>query len=568
MVQLRPFQSELEQRIYAAWAAGARVVLAVLPTGGGKTVLFSKVLLDHRGASCVIVHRAELVAQASVTLARNGVVHRIIGPRGLQRACAALHMAEVGRLFYDPRAQAAVAGVDTLVKRGRELADWLPRVTLVIQDEGHHVLRSNKWGEAWGMFPNARGLNVTATPTRADGNGLGAAADGVADALVVGPTGRELINMGFLTDYRPIAPPSDIDYSRVAVGASGELSMPQLRSVVHESKTIVGDVVKHYLKFAAGERGITFTVDVESAVEQATAYRQAGVPAEAISANTKPEVRAGVLRRLRRGELLQVTNCDLLGEGFDAPAVTCVSMVRRTESFGLYSQQFGRALRVIVEDPHWGSYSNEQRLQGIARSGKPRAIIFDHVGNVARHGLPDVGRPWTLARREKRSRGPADPDVIALRTCLNPECLTVFERWRKACPLCGHIPEPAGRATPAQVDGDLTELDPETLRVMRGEIDRLVAPVVVPYGMPFVAGLGLQARHRDRAEAQIALRASIALWAGWQRQQGYSDAEGYRRFFLTYGTDVGTAQTLGAREANELRERIETELNLKGVYAI
>lgn len=566
MIQLRPFQSRLAQGIQDAWANGARVVYCVLPTGGGKTVIFSKFIREHRGASCIIVHRAELVAQASVTLARNGVWHRIIGPRELQRVCAALHMREVGKLFHDPRAQAAVAGVDTLIRRGEHLAKWLPTVTLVVQDEGHHVLRDNKWGKAFEMFPNARGLFVTATPLRADGNGLGRHAHGYGDVMVVGPTGRELIDEGFLTDYRIIAPPTDIDYSHVPISASGEFSMPALRSVVHESNTIVGDVVRHYKKFAEGELGITFAVDVQSASELAAAYRDAGVPAECVSADTPDEIRFAVLRKFRNRQLLQLVNVDLFGEGFDLPAVTCVSMVRRTESYGLYCQQFGRALRVMVDDDQWGQRTAAERRAAIAASGKPKAIIIDHVGNVARHGLPDVGRAWTLDAREKRSRT-VDPDVIALRTCTNPECLAVFERFRTTCPYCGQTPTVGSRSSPDQVEGDLTELDPTALRALRGEIDRVVAPVVIPWGMPAAAAGGLRKAHAARADAQRALREAIALWAGWQRHMGYTDAEGYRRFWLTYGTDVGTAQTLGAREADELRERIERELNLKHVRA-
>jgi hypothetical protein len=74
-------------------------------------------------------------------------------------------------------------------------------------------------------------------------------------------------------------------------------------------------------------------------------------------------------------------------------------------------------------------------------------------------------------------------------------------------------------------------------------------------------------RHYDRQNAQTTLRAAIALWAGWQRQLGREDSEAYRRFFFTYGTDVATAQTLGAREAGELHARIAKHLNEQGVIA-
>src|SRR5690348_3342585 len=98
-VALRPFQAELERRIYEAWNAGAVNVMPVAATGSGKTVLLSKVLYDEPGASIAIAHRQELVSQISVALARNGVRHRIAGAKkgsNLIRVISALQIAELG----------------------------------------------------------------------------------------------------------------------------------------------------------------------------------------------------------------------------------------------------------------------------------------------------------------------------------------------------------------------------------------------------------------------------------------------------------------------------------------
>ena len=209
VTHLRPYQAKAKQYIYDAWDQGFVNVLAVLPTGAGKTVLFSDIIHDHRGASCAIAHRQELVSQISLALARDKVRHRIIGPKSVVKLCVNLHMLELGASYYDPSSTCAVAGVDTLVRRGDELNGWLESVTLCVQDEAHHVLESNKWGTAFKMFPNAKGLGVTATPLRADGKGLGRHVDGLFDTMVEGPGMRDLIEMGFLTEYRVFAPPSD-----------------------------------------------------------------------------------------------------------------------------------------------------------------------------------------------------------------------------------------------------------------------------------------------------------------------------------------------------------------------
>jgi len=528
LIHLRDNQIEVETGVYAEWRAGARNVIAVMPTGAGKTVLFSKIMADQTRPSVAIAHRQELVGQISLALARNGVRHRIIGPRAVASACAGLHLAETGRNYIDPSSPRAVAGVDTLVRRQPE--PWMQQIGLWVIDECHHVLAENKWGTAAGMFPNAHGLGVTATPCRADGRGLGRHADGLMDALVVGRPMRALIDDGWLSDYRIFAPPSDLHLESVGISAGGDFSPVPLRKAVHESR-ITGDVVAHYQRIAPGKLGVTFAVDVSAATEIAAAFRAAGVPSEVVSAETPDALRAHVLRKFRNRDVLQLVNVDLFGEGFDLPALEVVSMARPTQSYALYAQQFGRALRVM--------------------DGKERAIIIDHVGNVLRHGVPDAPRVWTLDRRERRSR--AASDLPPLRVCLS--CTGAYDRVLAACPYCGEAWVPAERSTPAQVDGDLAELSPEALQRLRGDVDR---PLVVPYGAaPEVVG-AVRKRHREAQEAQQALRAAMAEWAG--RYSTATDAATVsalqRRFYLTYGLDVLSAQALGRREADELRERL------------
>jgi superfamily II DNA or RNA helicase len=248
-----------------------------MPTGAGKTVMFSDVLREYPGYSCACAHRQELVGQISLALARQEVRHSILAPDTVVRNIVRIHHEEVGRSFYEANARCHVAGVDTLIRLPPS-SPWLPQVGLWVMDEAHHVLRENKWGRAIAMFPNARGLGVTATPLRADGKGLGAHADGPFESMIQGPTMRELIRAGHLTDYRPFCPPSDLDLSDVPTSAGGDYSPEPLRKAVHRSH-IVGDVVSTYLRLARGKLGVTFAVDIDHATEIAQAYRDAGVPA-------------------------------------------------------------------------------------------------------------------------------------------------------------------------------------------------------------------------------------------------------------------------------------------------
>ena len=473
---LRPYQSEIKNDILQAWNLGARNVLAVLPTGAGKTVTFSDIIHDHKGASCAIAHRQELVAQISLALARDRVRHRIIGPKKVVKLCVNLHMSELGASYYDPNAQCAVAGVDTLVRRSDELTGWLQSVTLWVQDEAHHVINGNKWGNAAAMFPNAKGLGVTATPLRADGKGLGRHADGIFDVMVEGPGMRDLINMGYLTDYRIFAPESHLimDESDISK-TTGDFKPHAVITKFRKAKNkIIGGVVDHYIKHANGKLGITFVPDVEDAIDTATEFTARGIPAAVVSAKTPDAERIAILRRFKNKEILMLVNVDLFGEGFDLPAIEVVIMARPTQSYGLFVQQFGRALRLMIDPalyPHWDGFTNEQRREYIAASNKTCAIIIDHVGNVERHGLPDAKRTWSLDRREKRKSNKIDDGVIPVKSC--PSCTSVYERIYSSCPFCGYKPIPATRSGPEFVDGDLLELDPAVLAEMRGEVERV-----------------------------------------------------------------------------------------------
>lgn len=539
---LRPYQLNFKNDIYAAWRSGFKNVIGVLPTGAGKTITFSDIIKEHDGPSCAVAHRQELVCQISLALARQKILHRIIGPKNIVKLCVAIQMEEIGNSYFSPAASCAVAGVDTLIARRSSLLNYCAGVSLWVMDEAHHVLKANKWGKAVEMFGNARGLGVTATPERSDGKGLGACADGVFNTLITGPDMRYLINSGFLSDYRIFAPGSDIDLSNVNISrTTGDYNPHQLRGAVHKSK-IVGDVVNHYKRIAPGRLGVTFVTDIETAENTAANFNAAGVPAAVLSSRSSDRERIATLRKFQNRDILQIINVDLLGEGFDCPGIEVVSMARPTQSYGWYVQAFGRGLRI--------------------KEGKTHAIIIDHVGNVERHGLPDAPRVWSLDRRDRRT--PRDSEIIPVKVC--PSCTAVYERIYKTCPECGYVAAPTARSLPEHVDGDLTELSPEALELMRGAVaavdmdkedyrEKLAARRVPPIGQ-----LANVKRHVKTQEAQAALRNLIAYWAGYQRHIGRPDSESYKRFYFKFGVDVLTAQALKAADANKLTERIAGEL--------
>jgi DNA repair protein RadD len=632
---LYDYQLTMYHSIHNEWDAGHLNVLAVLPTGGGKTRILSAIIRDHNGASCTIAHRQELVSQISLAFARNGVRHRIIGPKKIIRAVVQLHMVEVGASYYDPNARASVAGVDTIMswcgtgvdgdtyfeetpsgdkllygprqngywgkptkldndalkphgvltgkRPPKDVSDsirrYAPTVTKWVTDEAHHLGapggKRNKWMKAVDLFPNALGLGVTATPVRADGAGLGRHHDGVFDTMITGPTMRWLIDRDRLSEYRIFAPPSDLSGRMGEVKVStttGDFNVNQVRNAVEQSNLIVaddktskvvGDVVQTYLMKFNGMLSVVFVPSVTAAEELERQFISAGVAAKSLNGNTPDEIRINSIRKLARRELLVLINVALFDEGFDLPAIEVIQDAYPTQSYGLFCQRFGRMLRKM--------------------GGKQFGIYSDHAGNVMRHGLPDAKREWTLDRREKRKNS---DDVEQLRTCVDHKiggvvvregCFGVYERYLKECPQCGlHVPKPtpAERTGPEYVDGDLFELDAETLARMRGDIARVDQPMdeaVAEYRNKLINAhaptIGVMAntkrfaiKHEAQQQAVESLREIMAMWAGYHRAANRNDDEIFRRFYLAYSVDWLTAQALPTDKMLKLGERVALDI--------
>lgn len=533
----RDYQQRVKNETYVAWNSGKQNVVIVMPTGSGKSVVVSDVINDGVQVGMmqsVIAHRNELVSQMSGHIARRGIPHRIVGSDSTIAQITREHRKEFGRSFVNPSARTAVVGIDTLMSRASELAPWAAQHDRWIGDEFHHFLKENKWGKGIALYKNAHGLGVTATPSRADGKGLGREFEGIADHMILGPTMRELINAQYLCDYEIVCPRSDLQVDDSEVSANGDWSNSTLRKAAKKSH-IVGDVVENYGKYAYGRRAICFATDVETAGEIAAKFNDFGIRAAALSAKTPLAVREKFINEFKTGKLLVLVNVDLFDEGFDVPACDVVIMARPTASLGKYLQMIGRALRYMP--------------------GKV-ALIIDQVSNVVRHGLPDKHRDWTLARRDKRGKQVKDPDDIPLIACLR--CTKPYERFRVCCPYCGAekpLPIPRERSL-AMVEGDLILLDRETLERMRQQtIIESAADVAqkVAAAAGQMAGKGAANRQIEKIAQHQRLENVIAQWAACQRQAGFNDREIQKKFFHTTGMDILTALD-GSRSRVDLEE--------------
>ena len=546
---LRPYQQSLVAETYQQWDAGKQFVAMVSATGSGKSMTLTAIVAKERDRGqyvLVLAHRQELITQLSDTMGRMEIRHQVIAANKVVRFAAKQSMENHGVNYVDPNARVMVASVQSM--REAKIADLakLGNKLTVVQDEFHHATKKSKtWGGVLTPLLNAgaRGLGPTATPCRADGQGLSRETDGYADVIVEGPSMRWLIDNGYLSQYKIYCPPTDLRLDNVETSkTTGDYKEKELKAEIGRSH-IVGDIVSHYLKICPGKRGITFTVGVDTAEEVAEEYRKRGVPAIALSGRNADEERVQAIRDLKSGKILQIVNDSLIGEGVDIPAVEVVSFARPTQSYALYAQMFGRALRPF--------------------EGKSHAIIIDAVSNVMRHGLPDAPREWSLDRRERRT-GKSEPSTVRVCTA----CAAVYERFLDACPDCGEpVPKPADRSGPMQVDGDLYELDPDVLAQMRNEVvgaretpeamrDRMTAQHVPPAGV--MANIK---RQRERLEVLGQLDGLMATIAGYWRHDGMSDKEIFRKFFLTYRTDWLSAQSLKKDDATALMEKIQNDVD-------
>ncbi len=425
MITLRPYQNDLVEAIRAEMANVGRV-LAVAPTGAGKTVLFSYIAsrAAQRGKRIgIFAHRAELLEQISRTLKLFGVSHGIISS---------------GTTFV-PRQSVYVCSAQTYARR----AERMPVFDIGVIDEAHHCTAGSTWGKCMARSPEAKWLGVTATPERLDGRGLRES----FDSMVLGPSVRTLIDAGALADYRLFAPPG-VDLSGVHTVA-GDYNRGELAAAV-DRPAVTGDAVRHYAKHLNGAPSVAFCVSIAHAEHVAEQFRAAGYRATSVDGKLESEERARRIADFAQGRLNVLASCDLISEGFDVPGIHGAILLRPTQSLALYLQQVGRALRPAP--------------------GKTRATIMDHAGNAGRHGLPDQERAWSLDGRDRKTKGPKDAEAV--RQC--ESCFAAYPAAQHKCPECGWMPAAKPRKVDT-VDGDLAEVDTAAVRQRAPEVVQRLA---------------------------------------------------------------------------------------------
>ncbi len=334
--QLRPYQREAIEAVLAARREGVRRMVVSLPTGSGKTVIFSELAKMARRQVLVLAHREELLGQAREKIERAMQGQAVVAiERGAERAPeeAKVLVCSVRSLHEERLAR---------VVRGRD-------VGLVIYDECHHaaaddnmrVLRQlGAFDPAW----TGTLLGFTATTERGDGQGL----DAVFERIVYSRDLTQMIEDGYLCPLRGYRIETSADLRNIIARGNADFPEAELAEAVdiEERNAIVARSIQ---ELARDRRTIAFCVTVGHAINLARSLNVLGVRAGIVHGAMRREDRARALADFREGRTQALTNVAVLTEGFDDPGVSCIAMARPTRSSGLYAQCVGRGTRLFPD---------------------------------------------------------------------------------------------------------------------------------------------------------------------------------------------------------------------------
>jgi ATP-dependent helicase IRC3 len=330
--ELRPYQQEAIDAVLAARRAGTKRMVVCLPTGAGKTVIFSHLARLARKQVLVLAHREELLGQAKDKLERALQGTSVVAlERGSERADADARVLVASmRSLHEERLARVLAGRD---------------LGLVIYDECHHAAADDNLRILRQLGAFERGwegtlLGFTATTARGDGKGL----DQVFERIVYTKTLPDLVDDGYLSPLKGFRINTAADLTRITSGGADFPDEDLAEAVDIEERNAL--VARSIQELARDRRTIAFCVTVNHARNLSRALNAVGVPAGIVHGAMPAADRAKALADFRTGRIQVIANVAVLTEGFDDPGVSCIAMAKPTRSEGLYAQCVGRGTRL------------------------------------------------------------------------------------------------------------------------------------------------------------------------------------------------------------------------------
>lgn len=344
-MNLRPYQQDAQEAVFAQWNNGNKKTLLVLPTGCGKTIVFAKIAEEcvKQGKRILILaHRGELLEQAA---------EKIQKATGL---CSAVEKAEQScrGTWY----RIVVGSVQTLMREKRLSNFNADFFNTIIIDEAHHAI-SDSYQRVLEHFPTADVLGVTATPDRGDMKNLGQ----IFDSLAYEYTLPKAIKEGYLSPIKAVTIPLELDLSGVSTQA-GDFKPSDIDTALDPYLYQIADEMK---KYCVGRKTVVFLPLVKTSQKFKDILNSKGFKAAEVNGSSND--RAEVLQDYESGKYNVLCNSMLLTEGWDCPSVDCIVILRPTKVRSLYCQMVGRGTRLC--------------------DGKQELLLLDFLWHTERHEL-------------------------------------------------------------------------------------------------------------------------------------------------------------------------------------
>lgn len=344
-MDLRPYQEEARSAVKSDWASGVDRTLVVLPTGTGKTIVFSRLVEDmvREGKRCLILaHRGELLDQAADKLYQS---------TGLKCAVEKAEESCLGSWC-----QVVVGSVQSLMRPKRLEQFARDYFDVIVVDEAHHIL-SDSYQRIMEHFDGAKVLGVTATPDRGDMRNLGQ----FFERLAYEYTLQKAIKEGYLCPIQAVTIPLRLDLSGVSVQA-GDFKSADIDTALDP---YLYQIVEEMRDYCADRKTVVFLPLIKTSAKFRDILNGMGFRAAEVNGNSKD--RTEVLAAFDAGEYNVLCNSMLLTEGWDCPSVDCIVVLRPTKVRSLYSQMVGRGTRLS--------------------EGKDNLLLLDFLWHTERHEL-------------------------------------------------------------------------------------------------------------------------------------------------------------------------------------
>ncbi|AUC23091.1 MULTISPECIES: DEAD/DEAH box helicase [Polaribacter] len=327
--ELYGYQQDALQEIFRRFKDAPKDyhLLYQLPTGGGKTVIFSEIVRRYletfKKKVLVLTHRIELSKQTSKMLKEFGVSNKIIN------STAVLDDQDDFSCF--------VAMVETLKNRLNDGKLDISDIGLVIVDEAHY----NSFTKIFKFFDESFILGVTATPLSSN---IKLPMYENYQELFVGETIQHLIDHEYLASANLYS--YNVGLTSLEVGANGDYTVKSSEDL-YTNSDMLSKLVSAYEETAKGKKTLIFNNGINTSIQVFHAFKKAGYPiAHLDNTNTRAE-RELILKWFKKTPGAIITSVSILTTGFDEPTIEAIILNRATKSLTLYYQMIGRGSRVL-----------------------------------------------------------------------------------------------------------------------------------------------------------------------------------------------------------------------------